>query len=287
MTRLFLAFYAPLILAYGDSLVWIWDRWWLGDYYSHGPLLPCVAAVVLYNRRQSWAEVEARVDMRGWWFLGFGLVMRLCGAAQMVDSISAASLLFSIIGVVLLTVGMQRLRLVLPVIALMVFATPMPMDLTGTAAFELKEVAINGALAVGNFLGLGADRIGASIRIPGQEQMLPVADACGGLRSLLALTTLGYCLAFFIGSADATRRLTILLAMVPVAVLVNILRIVGLCFIAKHEDVQFAGTTGHWMMNMAAWVINIAILIGLDALLERRLRRRNRALAPVAPEVQA
>ncbi len=279
MIRLFLAFYLPLMIAYGDTFIWMWDRWMLGDYYSHGPLLPAVAAFVIYSQRHSWAMIEAVPDLRGWWFLAFGLLMRFCGAAQMVDSLSAMSLLFTLTGVVLLTVGAARLRKLLPVILLVVFAMPMPMDLTGRLAFELKEIAIAGAMGLGNALGLGALRVGASIIVPGQSVALPVADACGGLRSLLALTTLGYCLAFFIGSGSAVRRVTILLVTVPVAVMVNVMRIVSLCFIAREVGVHYAGGQGHTIMNGVAWLVNIGILLLLDSKLEKRARIKQKKLA--------
>src|SRR5690606_6473047 len=200
------AIYLPVAIAYGDTFVWIWDRWMLGDYYSHGPLLPFVAAAALYFRRDEWSAIPARVDLRGWWFLGAGLLLRLVGAAQMVDSISAMSLILTLVGVVYITVGPARLRRLLPVILLLAFATPMPIDLTGHLAFELKEIAVDAAMWTGNALGLGATRVGASVRVPGQLEALPVADACGGLRSLLALTSLGYCLAFFMGTPSTWRR---------------------------------------------------------------------------------
>jgi exosortase len=278
MIRLFVAFYVPLMIAYGDTMVWLWDRWWLGEYYSHGPLLPLVAGYVIFRGRDSWQRIEIIPDIRGWWLLGFGLLLRFCGAAQMVDSLSAVSLLFTLPGIVLLTVGMARLRRFLPVILLILFATPMPMGLTASIAFELKEVAITGAIGLGNAFGLEATRHGASIMIPGQTAALPVADACGGLRSLLALTALGYCLAFFIGSADVTRRVTLLLVTVPAAVLVNMLRITGLCFVAKVAGVHYAGGVGHTIMNVVAVLANIAILLALDAWLEKRAKRMRRSV---------
>lgn len=274
MTRLLLAFYLPLLIAYGDSMKWIWDRWMQGEYYSHGPLLPMVAGFVLITQRDRFKKIPAQTDLRGWWLLGLGLFLRFCGAAQMVDSLSAASLIFTISGTVMLTLGFGRLKAALPVIMLLLFATPMPMDFTGRIAFELKEVAVDGAVTLGNLLGLGATRHGANIQIPGQSLMLPVADACGGLRSLFALTTLGYCLAFFIGSGAAVRRVTILALAVPLAVSVNIMRIVGLCFMARDVDIHYAGGDGHTLMNFIAWGVNIGVLLVLDSFLEKRARKK-------------
>jgi exosortase/archaeosortase family protein len=70
------------------------------------------------------------------------------------------------------------------------------------------------------------------------------------------------------------RRITILVVTVPVAVMVNVLRIVGLCFMAKHVDVYYAGGTGHTIMNGVSWAVNILVLISLDGFLEKRVRRK-------------
>ena len=77
----------------------------------------------------------------------------------------------------------------------------------------------------------------------------------------------------------------ILLLAVPVAVMVNILRIVGLCFMAREIDTYYAGRQGHDIMNVVAWLLNIVILLSLDAFLERRVRGKKPAM--VAAEAGA
>ena len=272
--KFFLGLYLPLIIAYADTFVWMRDRWADGLYYSHGPLLVVVAVAIILFKRSTWGKIEPSIDPRGWWFLGLGLFLRFCGAAQMVDSLSAASLLFSLVGVILLSAGRGRLLFFLPVIFLLVLATPMPINVVDRIAFELKEIAIDGSIFIGNLFGLGAERLGAAIDIPGQKVHLPVADACGGLRSLLALIALGYCLAFFMGSPHWARRVGILLIAVPAAVTVNVVRIIGLCFMAKHVGIYYATGTGHTIFNVVAWLVNIAILMLVDAVLERRIRAK-------------
>jgi len=276
--KLGLAVFLPLAIAYGDTLKWIWDRWMLTDsYYAHGPLLPLLAAWVIYRRHRQIVDLPGRVDLRGWWLLGSGLLLRLLGAAVTVDSLSAASLTLSLCGAVWVGLGNTRLRALLPVLLLLPLCTPPPMDFTNRIAVELKEVAITAALALGNGLGLGAVRDGANVLVPGQGQALRVADACGGLRSLLALVTLGYVLAFFFGSSAPRRRLLLLVATVPVALGANIVRIAGLCFLAKTSGVDYAGQGGilggHTLMNAAEWVVDVAVLLGLDFAVDRGRRQ--------------
>jgi exosortase len=275
--RLALWVFLPVVIAYGDVLKWIWDRWmWRDSYYSHGPILPLLAAFVIYTRYDKIVALPRQVDMRAWWLLGAGLAVRLLGAAVTVDSVSAVSLTLSLCGVVWLALGAARLGAVLPVILLLLFCTPPPMDFTNRIAVELKEVAITASLALGNSLGLGAVRDGANVLVPGQTEVLKVADACGGLRSLVALTTLGYALAFFFGPTSTRRRVWLLAAAMPVALAMNILRVTGLCFLAKAFGIDYAGQGGlfggHTLMNVAEWVLDLGVLLAIDLAVDRGQR---------------
>ena len=268
--KLFWLFFLPVITAYGTTGKWILDRWMLPDsYYSHGPLVPLVAAAMVFLRRDSWGAVPARADARGWWILGPGLALHLCGAALMIDSLSAASLMLSTVGVVWVSMGLGRLNRLWPVLALAVFAIPMPIFMTGRLAFELKEVAIDASEFLTTLLGVEVFRSAADLYVHPHKEPLQVADACSGLRSLIALTTLGYCVAFFMGPQRGLRRWILLVSAVPIAVVTNIVRITGICIWARFEGVQSASTTGHDILRWVAWIVAFGLLLLLDKILSR------------------
>jgi exosortase len=266
----FALFFLPVLLGYAATLVWVFDSWMLPEsYYSHGPVLPLVAAAVLWARRRDWAAAPACVDTRGWWLLGAGLLVHLCGAALMIDSLSAASLVLSVPGAVWVAVGAARVRRLWPVLLLLVFAVPLPIFMTGRIAFELKEVAMNLSLSLNDLLGLDTVRRGADLFVAPHPEPLEVADACSGLRSLIALTTLGYCVAFFLGAQTGIRRWVLLLSAVPIAVVTNVVRISAICWAARSQGVVWASTTGHEILRWAAWLVALALLLALDRLLTR------------------
>ncbi len=268
------AVFVPLLVAYAGALKWMWDSWWLPDsYYSHGPLMPVVAAVVAYLSRDEWSVVPARFDLRAWWLLGPGLAMHFVGAALTVDSLSAMSLCLSIPGALWLVIGWQRFRALRALPWLTLLAVPMPMFVTGKLAFEMKEVAVTAGLWLANLFGTGAARVGAVISIPEQTETMFVADPCSGLRSLVSMVTLGFCIAFFMGEQKGARRWILLICAPPVAVLSNIVRIATICFIARHWDVATATSAGHDILNVLVWAVALAILIGLDVLLSKWLVR--------------
>ena len=53
----------------------------------------------------------------------------------------------------------------------------------------------------------------------------------------------------------------------------NVLRIVGLCFLAKTWGVEFAGQGGHTIMNAAEWILDLGVLLAIDFGIDRRQRQ--------------
>ncbi len=273
--RAFAGIFLPLMIAYGGALVWIWDSWMLPDsYYSHGPLVVALVALLVWAWRRRWGALQMEADGRGWYLLLPALCLHLIGAALTIDSLSAASLVLAVPGAVLLACGPARWRVLAPVLGLTLFAIPLPMFVTGALAFELKEVAISAGLRLSELIGVAAERHGAEISVPGREMTLQVADPCSGLRSLVSLATLGYCIAFFMGEQRGARRWLLLALAFPVAVLTNIVRIAGICWMARTWGVPFATGVGHNVISYLAWFIDLGILLAFDFVLSRRGRMR-------------
>ncbi len=268
--KAFLLVFLPLLLAYATALGWCVDRWNAPTlYYEHCWLVPVVAAVVIWTRRRDWLTRPAYVDLGGLWLLVPALLMHLVGAALMIDSLSAGSLVLAIPGAAWLALGRQRLKGLWPVLWLSLFLVPTPIVVEGWLAFSLKELAVGGGAALANLLGADLERRGADLLLRGTDASLYVADACGGLRSLLAMTTIAWCVAFFMGPARWLRRAALLLAAVPIAVLANVVRIAGICLFARWFGVPFAEGFGHTLANGLEWVADLVVLLTLDRLLSR------------------
>ncbi|MBL8728729.1 MAG: exosortase [Planctomycetes bacterium] len=284
--RPLLAVFLPLLLAYAPTLRWCVERWNAPtQYFEHCWLLPFVAAWVVWARRRQWRAAPAQRDRRGWWLLGPGLALHAVGALLTIDSWSAASLCLSLPGAAWLTLGRARLRGMWPVVWLVLFVVPLPIYVEGRLAFVLKEWAVNGGAWLGNLLGADVVRRGDLLQPNGSRQALFVADACGGLRSLLAMTTLAYCLAFFLGPPRWPRRLGLLVAAAPVAIGANLVRIAVLCLLARWFGVPFAEGTGHTLANVAEWIADLVVLLLLDAWLSRRLAARAAPAPPAVPQL--
>ncbi|MCU0864209.1 MAG: exosortase [Planctomycetes bacterium] len=263
----------PLFAAYWTTLQWCVDRWNAPtEYFAHCFLVPVVGAVVVWWRRRDWSLRPAAIDPRGWWLLGPGLLLHLAGASLMVDSWSAMSLVLTVPGAAWLVLGRHRLHGLWPVLWLVLFAVPLPIYVEGRLAFVLKEFAVQGGSWLANLFGADVQQLGDRLQPRGVQGSLYVADACGGLRSLLAMLTLAYCLSFFSGAASTWRRGLLLLAAPLLAIGANTVRIAVLCLLARWFGVPFAEGNGHTLANIAEWVALVLALLALDAGLGRWFR---------------
>jgi len=275
----------PVLIAYAVTIGWCVDRWNAPtEYFAHCWLVPVVAAFVVWRRRADWRRRPQRWDRAGLWLLVPGLLLHALGAALMIDSWSAASLALSVPGALWFALGRQRLAGMWPVVWLIVFVIPAPIYVEGRLAFVLKEVAVQGGSWIANVVGAEVVRQGDRLQPVGVDGTLYVADACGGLRSLLAMLTLAYCLAFFTGPASLARRALLLLLAAPLAVVANVTRIAALCVMARWAGVPFAEGTGHTIANVVEWLSLVLALLGVDALLARRIGRP--AELATVPEIQ-
>ncbi len=279
-----LAVFLPLAIGYATALWWCVERWNAPtQYFAHGWLVPIVATAVVWSRRRAWRTAPASPDARGWWLLGPALALHAFGLLLMVDSWSAASLVLAVPGACLLVFGGARLRGLWPVVGLVLFFVPLPIFVEGRMAFVLKEIAVNGGAALANLLGADVVRTSDSLRPNGASAGLYVADACSGLRSLLSMAMLAWCIAFFTGPASAVRRAVLLLVAAPVAIAANVVRIALLCLLARWFGVSFAEGTGHSLANVAEWVADLAVLLAIDSRFRRGVAPA--AVAPALPTI--
>ena len=269
------AIFLPLLIAYSAALHWCIDRWNAPtEYFAHCWLVPFVALYVIRARRHDWQLRPCVFDLGGLWLLVPGLLLHLAGVLLMIDSWSAASIALCLPGAAWLALGRQRMQGLWPVMALVLFAIPMPIYVEGRLAFVLKEIAVQGGSTIANLFGADVIRNGDRLTPQGANDSLFVADACGGLRSLMAMMTLSYCLVFFSGPPSALRRLTLLGVAAPLAIFANVARIAALCLLAKWFGVPFAESTGHSVANIMEWVILLLTLLSLDGLIQRRVRSK-------------
>ncbi len=117
-------------------------------------------------------------------------------------------------------------------------------------------------------VGLPILREGNVIQLPGGDTLF-VAEACSGITSLVTLLPLGVFIAYFTEHTPS-RRAALIIAVVPIAMLGNLLRVVGTVIASWKYGVGVA-TQGpiHDWSGVISYVLACLALLGLGSLMRR------------------
>lgn len=274
-----LAFVGAAIAVYAPILYYMALHWKAVDDYSHGFLIVPLALYFAWEKR---AEL-ARAEIRGsWWGLvplllaTFTLTVGRLGVELMNLRVS---FVLTLIGLTLLLLGRQVFRVLWFPLFFLFLMVPLPQSLVNVVAFPLQLLAADMAVNVLFWLEIPALREGNIIHLANAQ--LFVAEACSGLRSLMALITLGVVFAYFFRKSWLERAVIVLSA-IPIAILVNAFRVALTGVLTARYGEKMAGGVIHETQGLFTFGLAFVLLLGEAWLLQqgRRILRRGAGGAP-------
>jgi exosortase len=180
-------------------------------------------------------------------------------------NLQAAGVTMALFGAVWTILGTTAMRVLwFPLLYACVFSQTLSERMLSKVTFLLQDLAAVGAYGVLLVLGLDADRSGNTITVisEGVSHPLNVAEACSGMRMVVAFTALGTFLAATQMTGTVQRTLMVLSA-VPVAVAVNILRIVTLGILSL-ADANFASGEFHHFVGLVWMLPGLLLFLGVQ-----------------------
>lgn len=221
-TRLGAAVIALACIVYAPILYYMVLHWGMVEDYSHGFLIAPLALFFGWERR----DLLARAEIRGSWLglipLVLGVVSLTIGRLGVELTSMRVGFVLTLIGLVLLLFGRQIFKILAFPLLFLFLMVPLPQSLVNVIAFPLQLIAAQTAVAALHLLGVPALLEGNIIHLANAE--LFVAEACSGLRSLMALLTLGVVFAKFFRDT-LPERMIIVASTLPIAIFVNALRV--------------------------------------------------------------
>ncbi len=247
---------------------------WGSPDWSHAFLVPVISAYLLWQSR---AEFERSPRMTFWpgvvplllsvWcyvfftvgvpnHLGQGLALILC-----------------VFGLSLLLLGPAAMRSLFLPIAYLGFAITLPEMVMIKMTFPLQLFAAEGGYVLLRMLGVQADLTGNIINITNPATLktspMSVAEACSGMRMLIAFVALGAAVAL-VATRMWWKRISLILLAVPVALFLNVVRVAVLGFLtlwdaqlSQGEAHTFIGTLllipGFLLYMAVVWTLHKAV----------------------------
>lgn len=238
---------------------------WRSDEYSHGPLIPLLALLIgLHQLGQ--ARPEPRPSWAGVALLALALGLLFVGQHSAFVALSLYGLVLAIAAVPVAAFGTAILRICWPSLLYLCFAIPLPNVLYSGLSSELQF--LSSSLGVW-FLELGGVPVYQDGNVIDLGQVrLQVIEACSGLRYLFPMVSFGY-LAAYVFKGRLWKRLLLLLSTVPIALVMNSLRITLIGVAVNTWGVAAAEGVIHDVEGWTVFVLCIAVLLAEAALLAR------------------
>jgi exosortase len=255
-----------VMLAYVPTFKWMIDRWTEGEtYYSHGFLILPISVFLVWLKRKQLVKLKLKPHTLGWLFFGAGILMHAVSMSLKIYFSSGFSLVFVIVGLVLLFFGKEWLKELCFSIGFLFFMLPLPLFAIANIAFRLKIFAAQVSVAIVRAMGVPVVRQGSVIRT--MHAQLMVEDPCSGIRSLIALIALGALMAYF-SNTSKIKKGVLFISSIPIAVGANIIRIVALTLVSEMYGSQFALGWFHETMGILVFVFAFVGLSLVGKLLE-------------------
>ncbi|MFC1453316.1 exosortase/archaeosortase family protein [Verrucomicrobiota bacterium] len=265
---------------HGHSAVrWMVKRWsGSGGDLSHGWVIPLVSLYLLWRRRRDLVSAEKQPAAAGLAVVVLALFLHWAGVRAQLTRLSLLSLIGLLWGIPLYFYGWKVAGLILFPCVYLFFC--IPLSFLNSITVPLRLFAGGMATFLLNGLGIATVRQGTAIYSSAAGGFnLDVADACSGLRSMLAMTALTAAYAYL--TQDSLVKKWLLFAgAVPLAIAGNVARVVTIAVVAGQFGEEAALRIYHDYSGYIVFAVAVLLMMGLGRVLKTDYREKLRGWSP-------
>ncbi len=247
------------ICLFWPVLTWLVGQWSVDPEFSHGFLIPVIAGVVLWANRQRLGRVPAGRSLLGLALVVASVGVYFAGAYGSLNFPQRAGLYGAFIGSVGFVLGWGVIRAAPFPFLYLLFCLPPPAVLLRPLRLELKSMATR--TSAETLLALDVPAMPRANVIDIGSRSLEVADACSGIRSLVAITALAVLIAYLLDTGVLQGALLMLTA-VPITIAINTLRIVIVGTTLWWFDYDLTEGVVHEALGLGVFLVSLALLWG-------------------------
>lgn len=251
---------------YWDQYVRLFHYWQTPD-WSHGFLIPFFCVYLVHLRRRELVTGEHNGSIFGLFLISISIAAYFFSISRKYGYPQPLSALGVVAGLVLLIRGWRALWVTSFPIAFLFLAIPPPDRLYRQFTHPMQQMAAAiSAWILKLFPGvLEINRGGISIEYwmrGGTNGSFVVANACSGMRSLMAFVALGLAVAY-ITERPTWQRVAMALFVVPVALTCNILRVIITGALQMYGYTDLAKGTPHTLLGLIMFAFGFVLYMSL------------------------
>lgn len=253
LLRLALLWTAILLVTRRDWIAMA-DQWWNISTYNHVLLVPPIIGLLVWFRRGELAKLSPRAWWPGLLALAGALALWFLGTIGEVNSFSQLGAVAALQASVITLLGPRAALGLLFPLGYMLFLVPFGDELVPALQMITAKITI----ALTHWSGIPAEIDGVFIDTP--AGLFEVAEACSGVKFLIAMIALGVLVAQSC-FRSLQRRAGFLAVCVIVPIIANGIRAWGTIYIAQSQGIAFAAGFDHIFYGWVFFGIVIAIVL--------------------------
>ncbi len=229
-------------------------QWWNIDTYTHILLVPAIIGWLVSMKLDDLVKLSPRPWLPGLAIVAAGFLLWLIGRGSEINIIAHAGAVGALQGFVIATLGVRAsLVLALP-ICFGVFLVPVGDE------FIAPLQAITADIAVALTIWSGIPALVDGIYIDTPIGLFIVAEACSGVRFLIAMITLAV-LVCFTRFKSWSRRAAFMAVSIIVPIIANGIRAWGTIYVAQSQGVEFAAGFDHILYGWIFFAIVVGVIL--------------------------
>jgi exosortase len=259
-----------LAFAFAAAFFPVWSRlvstWISSDDYSHGFFVVPVAFYLVWGKKNKLKTISPSCTPWAWMLVIGSIFLYIFSFFANINTLSSYSMIFFIGSAIILLRGWQTFRLLLFPWLFLFFMVPVPSQIYASITVPLQLLVSMISVALASLSGLPVLREGNVIYLP--HHTLEVVQACSGLRSLVALLALTSLFAYVKLNLLPTR-IVLFLSAIPIAIGVNIIRVLLIIAAYTLWNFDLAHGSGHVLLGTIIFLLALLIVYFIQRILKR------------------
>lgn len=253
-----LASIALLVYISFESLSVMVRTWEVREEYSHGYLIPAIAAFFLWQKKDLIEKESFSADWVSVLIVAMGAFIVIIGNISATHVISLYGFLIALVGIAYAFMGGTALRIAIIPILFLFFMIPLPGIFLFRLSSELQLISSQIGVAVIRLFDISVFLEGNVIDL-GQFK-LQVVEACSGLRYLFPLISLSFIAAYFF-SVAIWKRALIVISSIPITILMNSFRIGVIGVLVEYGGIEQAEGFLHDFEGWVVFMFSMGVLL--------------------------
>lgn len=255
---LFVAAYFPVF----QILV---GKWANSEEYSHAFLVLPIILYMVWSKKSVFLGDRKQYTFLGLLLVAFSMVLYFFALLTQVHTIISLAMFLTVLGTLIYLFGVQIVFVLFTPLLLFLLLIPVPDPLYIKLTFPLQLKVSEISEVIVSMFGVPIFRQGNVMNIPNKS--FEVVEACSGLRSMITLMNLSIIVGYFMLERK-TSKCILLLASIPIAVFVNIIRVSLMILLYHFFKLDLVEGTLHTVTGLAVFALALISLLGLNKGLE-------------------